>query len=337
MPTPATSYGRKRKLTLAYPTTKRRRTMPTRYRRKTAYTKRVPVKTKTAARINKSRISRLEEKVNGHVQRGYHQLSIRYNPGTFTWSPAQPILVCLNDFYSQTTAAGGGTGSAYYPTYAGAPPNVTMQANVLDRFVDFLPGASLGFAPQYQQWSNQRLSQPSKVGYQPLYTDIRIVLNRAACTPSGGDLWVRVDCFRARKTYLSVTGGPDPKIYNMPQALGALSHMAVGPNTRSNSFNPALWSVKTRWIKLPAVDIDSRDINTIFHVKMGFPKKFLSTNVDVTSAGVGEQFYNCVDPKQVHWMLLSISRDSPNQTTDPTPTITMTRKVVYRDSRGAQM
>ena len=338
--TPVTWESRKRKAPMfAASAPKRPRTTAAKKAKKRTYTKKVAVKPKKAVKINKSRIDKLEEKINGHVQRGYQMLYLNPNPPEWIWRPSQPILLPLNDFYSQQTASAGGTGSAYFPVYSGDPALGTMitKAKALDRWFDFTPGATLGLADQFRQWSNVKNSQPSRVGYQPIYTDVRFVLNRSRCTPDGGDLWVRLDVFKAKKTFLPTAGGVDPKQYNMPGALGSLSQMAVGPNVRQNSFNPALWSVKTRWIKLPAVDVPSRDINTVFHVKMAFPKKFLVTNVDVDATGIGEQFYNCVDPKQIHWLMLSISRESPNQTTDPTPTLTCTRKIVYRDSRGAQM
>lgn len=321
---PRTSYVRRRLTRIPY--------------NRTQYTRKVPVRTKTATKINKSRIQKLEEKVNGHLQRGYHRLQIRYNPqpGGFVWGPQTPLLLCLNDFYTQTTASGGGTGSAFFPLYSGAVPNLQMSAGILDRWADYLPGQSLGHSQQYQQWKDQRYSQPSKVGYQPIYSDIRVVVNRDTCTPEGGDWWIRVDCFHAKKTYLSSSGGPDPKVYNMPTAVGALSNLAVAANVRDNEFNPALWTKKTRWIKLRAPDVPSRNLTNIFHIKTVFPKEFIATNVDVDSGNVGEQFWNCVDPKKIKWCLLSISKGSPDSD-NPVPTLFMTRHVTYRDSRGHQM
>ena len=341
-------YATKRKRSYSAYASKRSRPSATRRRttrRKTAkpYTRKVPVRNKTATRINKSRIAKLEEKVNGHYQKGYHSLSVRYNPvpNGFVWSPRMPLLVALNDFYTQTTAPNGGCGAVYYPTFSGPVGAATTQAAILDRWQDYIPNDSLGLAPQYQQWKDQIASQPSKIGYQPLGSDITITINRTRCTPEQGDLWVRVDCFHAKKTFLLTAPGaanPDPKNFNMPNALGALAHMAVSANTRTNAFNPALWSVSTRWIKLPAVDQDSQNIINTFHVKTRFPKKFLSLNTNVDPAtGVGEQFYNACPPGEIKWMMLSLSAESVDQTTNPTPQIFMKRQVAYRDSRGAAM
>lgn len=305
----------------------------------TGHKKLVPASTRSSVKTNTTAIKSLQSKVNGHVQRGYHKLNVRYNadPNGFQWRPSKPLLIALNDFYSQTTATAGGTGSAYFPIYTGAAPNITLTAGILDRWVDYTPGESLGYAPAYWQWKDQKKSQPSKVGYQPLYTDIRINVNRTRATPEQGDMWIRIDTFHAKKTYLAIGGGPDPKVFNMPNAVGAFANLAVTANVRENSMNPALWTTKTRWIKLPAVKQDCRNKINTFHIRTGFPKKFLSLNVDVDLANIGEQFYQCLDPKDIKWALLSISADSVDQVTNPTPTITMTRKVVYRDSRGAQM
>lgn len=333
--------GTKRRATFSAPPAKRRRTAVARRRRaKAPYTKRVPVKAKTATRINKSRISQLESKINGHVQRGYHVVKIPndpVNPSAFCWGPNKPLLICLNDFYTRTTAPGGGPGGLYYPIYSGASPNITMNAAIVDRWVDYLPGQSLGHAPQYNQWKDQQFSQPSKVGYQPLYTELRINVTRRACTEAQGDMWIRIDVFSPRKFYIASQSGSDPKEYNMPDALGALSNMACGDTALKNSFNPALWSVRTRWRKLPAVEVQTGNIQTNIIVRSAFPKKFLKVNMDVTAAGVGEPFWQAMDPRHIKWCMLSLSNYSVNQADNPTPNITMTRKVVYRDSRGSQM
>ncbi|AXH78972.1 MAG: hypothetical protein [Circular genetic element sp.] len=309
-------------------------------RRKAPYRKEVATTTKETAKKNASLIKSITSKLNGHVQRGYHYIKLRNdptNPTAFLWAPNKPVLIPLNDFYTQTTAPNGGTGSVYYPIYSGTSPNITMNAGVLDRWVDYLPGQSLGQSQEFNQWKDQQFSQPSKVGYQPLYTDIRVNINRRICSPSQGDMWVRIDMFSPRKIYLASASGSDPKEYNMPTALGALSNMASGDTAIKNSFNPALWSVKTRWIKLPAVNQPTGQIQKNFHIRCGFPKKFLPVNLDVTTGGVGEPFWQAMDPREIKWCMLSLSNYSANQTTDPTPDITMTRKVVYRDSRGAQM
>lgn len=333
-------YGTKRKSYFADPPAKRRRTMPVyRRRAKTQYTKRVPVKAKTATRINKSRISKLESKINGHVQKGYHLCPIRNIPNVqnaFCWAPFKPILFPMNDFYTATTATG--CGKVYFPIYSGASPNITMQAANLTTWIDYRPGQSQGFSTEYDQWKDVILSQPSKVGYQPLYATYRITVNRRKCTPAQGDMWVRVDVFKVKRLFLPTVGGSDPKRFVLPESVGALSHMASETGIR-NSFNPALWShvKKTRWIKLRAVEVDMENVKTNFYIKMAFPKKFLKINMDIDSAGAGEPFYQAVDPKNIYWCLLSLSNDSVDQSTNPTPDVTMSRHVSYRDSRGSQM
>lgn len=309
-------------------------------RRSAPYRKEVAATTKETAKKNATLIKSLENKVNGHVQRGYHRCKIASNPAVptaFNFQPDKPILFALNDFYTTTTAPNGGTGALYYPLYAGTAPNIQMSGAILTRWSDFTPGEALGHSPEFQQWKDVKYSQPSRVGYQPLYTDVKITIQRRSATPAQGDMWVRVDMFHAKRIYQASIGGSDPKIYNMPSAVGALSNVACGSVFNRNSFNPGLWTTKTRWIKLPAVNQNMSNLTKTFHVRCGFPKKFLSLNMDVDSTGVGEGFWQCCDPRDVKWCLVSISNNSVSQTTDPTPDITMTRKVVFRDSRGAQM
>lgn len=310
------------------------------FRGKKMYKKSVPVTTKVAASKNMVRINRLESKVNGHVQNGYHRCKIANTPNVptaFNWQPDKPLLFALNDFYTDTTAPNGGTGALYYPLYGGAAPNITMSAAILTRWGDYTPGAAFGHSPEFQQWKDVKFSQASRVGYQPIYTDVKVTIQRRLATPAQGDMWVRVDMFHTKRIYQPSTGGSDPKIYSMPTAVGALSNVACGSIFNRNSFNPALWSTKTRWIKLPAVNQNMSNLTKTFHIRCGFPKKFLPLNMDVDSTGVGEQFWQCCDPRDIKWCLLSISNNSVNQTTDPTPEITMSRKVVFRDSRGASM
>ena len=307
--------------------------------KRVAYKKEVPTTTKETAYKNAKKISLLESKVNGHVQKGYHNLSIRYNPvpGGFVWGPKQPLLFALNDFYTQTTAPAGGTGSAYFPIYSGVSPNITMVAGIMNRWADYVPGNSLGFSEPYQQWKDVTYSQPSRVGYQPLYSDVRVVVDRTQCTPQGGDWWIRIDSFKAKRTYLSSSGGVDPKLYNMPNSVGAFSNLAVAANVRDNEINPALWTrtQKTRWIKLKAPDVNSRNLTKVFHIKSKFPKTFLKCNLDI-EANQGSQFWQFIDPKNIHWCMLSLSKESPSAD-DPVPQLYMTRHVTWRDSRGIQM
>ena len=328
----------------SHPSKRKRTNLPPRGGRTTnrvrprTYKKKVAVKPKRAVRINKSRIDALEQKINGHVQRGYHRIKLIGSPGGWNWAPGYPILFALNDFYTQTTATAG-SGNVYSAQYSGAAPNIVTQAGVLDRWQDYLPGETLGLAPEFRQWKDQKVSQPSKVGYQPLYTEIRVGVNRTQCDPTQGDMWVRIDIFTPRKLYLATSGGADPKNFNMPNALGSLSSLAVTGYDK-NAMNPALWKhiQKTRWIKLPAVDQRSNNVQTNFVLRCGFPRKFLSVNLDVdATTGAGEPFWQSVDPRAIHWCLISLSHGSVNQTSNPTPEITMTRKTVWRDSRGAQM
>ena len=303
-------------------------------RPKAPYRKAVPATTKETASKNAKKIKGLEGKVNGHVQRGYHICKLRNNPTGFTWNPHSPILFALNDFYTQTTAPNGGTGAIYYPTFTGTSPNVTTTPQIIDRWLDYTPMATLGLANQYHMWAEQKIAQPSKMCYQPLYTDVTVSIQRAEATPDQGDLWVRCDMFTPKKTYIPQSSTIDPKIYQMPQALGALSNMASTVTQNPNAFNPALFNVKTFWRKLPAVKIATKNLKTRFHIRTGFPKKLLKPHLTVNSGGQGEEFWMTVDPKEVMWCMLSISGFPVADNT--APQVYMNRKTVWRDSQGVE-
>lgn len=316
------------------PTTRRPR-----YRRKTGYTKRVPVRTRTATRINAKKIRRLQTRVIGHLQKGYHICKVPNlpTPGGFVWKPAEPFMIALNDFYTQTTGPTGGAGAIYYPRYFGAPPNVTMGSSILDRWSDYKPGENFGFSQQYWQWKDVQNCQPDVTGYLPVFSDIRVCINRERCTPDQGDMWVRVDFVRAKRTFIPNNSVVDPKIYNLPTALGAFANMAAPLyNQGRNSYNPALWSVKTRWIKLPAVQYPSQNIMNAFHIRTRFPKQFLKLNNNVTAAGVSEEFWTLVPARTMRWCVFSLSAEPVNGD-NTVPSVSLTRHVSYRDNYGNGM
>lgn len=311
------------------------------------YKKEVPVTVKTATRINKAKIALLENKVNGHVQRGYHVCVLRPTADWPGLSTGQPLLFCLNDFYTRNYGTVGGPGSIYFPTYTnvgpptvpGGPPGppATTAPKVISRWEDYLPGTGAQLTDEFKMWKDQQYAQPSTSGYQPLYTDLRFCIKRREVTPDQGDLWIRLDTFTARKFFIPQSQAADSKVYSMPAALGSLQNMAVQDvGGLRNSFNPALWRTKTRWIKLRRVDQPSKDLMRVFHVRMKFPKKFLKINLNTDSAtNRAEEFWTTVDPKTPRWLLLSVS-DNP-ATDNSIPDVTVTRKTVWRDMKGNSM
>jgi len=314
-----------------------RRNAPRRYTK--PYTRRVPVSTKRATQINIKKIRKLESAVNGKLQTGYHVCRIPYlpSPGGFVWRPKTPLALVLNDFYSQTSGPNGGSGAIYYPAYFGAAPNITMGASIVDRWSDYKPGQNFGHDPKYWQWKDVENSQPSLNGYQPVYSDIRVCINRESCTPAQGDIWIRVDLVKAKRTFVPSNSIVDPHIFNMPTALGAFSNMAVPLyQDGRNRYNVKLWSVKTRWLKLPAVRTEQKNLQKIFHIRTKFPKTFYRLNNNVTSGGVAEEFWNLVPasgPLAPQWAILSISTEMVDAD-NSVPQINLTRMVRYRDEEG---
>jgi len=303
------------------------------------YKKEVPVTVQKAANINAAKIKQVEQKlINGKVQRGYHIIRIPQLPGMgFTFSTSEPLLFCLNDFYTQTNATANGC--VYYPNYSGVAPNVDMTSVIVDRWQDFLPAQNAGFLPKYSQWKDAKIAQPSNSGYQPIYTDLSFTVTRERATAAQGTLWIRLDVFKAKRTFVSTNSLVNPKNYTLPGCVGALSNMAVGHNVNfRNSFNPALWHhvQKTRWIRLKAVTQDSENLMTNFHVRCKFNKEFLKLNQVVNSAGNGEEFWTLVDKKTPVWLLMSIS-NNPVDADNSVPQIAVTRKTIWRDSRGTEM
>lgn len=330
MPYARRTYRRKRTRRVAF--------RPSRRTRKAAYTKRAPVRTRTATKINAAKIRRLQKRVIGHLQTGYHicRIPTLPQPGGFVWSPGQPLAICLNDFYSQTTGPNGGAGAIYYPRYFGAAPSIEMGASIVDRWSDYKPGENFGYMAKYWQWKDVENSQPSLSGYLPVSSDIRVCINREECTPAQGDMWVRLDIVKARRTFVPSTSIVDPHIYNMPTALGAFANMATPLySVGRNRYNPALWSVKTRWFKLPAVRSNQSNLQKVFHIRSRFPHKFLKLNNTVVN-GISEEFWNMVPATGPVWAIMSLS-DNMVDADNTVPQINLTRVVKYRDSQGNGM
>lgn len=310
------------------------------------YTQRVPVTTRRATRINKAKIKSLESKVNGQIQRGYDILQLRQTPATWQWTTGAPLLLCMNDMYTkneETGLADVGPGAAYYPTYTptgpGGGPPFTTEPKIIARWQSYQPGFGQQLTPEYHMWKDVATATCSLDGYQPIYTDIRFCVKRTTVTPAQGDLWVRLDQFHARKFFIPQSQSADSKVYSMPQALGSLQNMAVQDvGYLRNSFNPAIWATKTRWIRLRAPAQAMNELTHVFHVRCKFPKKFLKLNMNVDTSvtpNQGEEFWTMVDPKTPKWLLVSISNNPAAGNTQTE--LSVTRRTVWRDQKGNSM
>lgn len=282
---------------------------------------------------NVKAITTLQNQVNGHVQKNW--MVADFTPNTsYALQPLQPIAMILNDFTDKNLSNSTG-GQIFGAIYTGVAPNIQPSAAIIGNWALRNPGLVSGLAPQYHQWKDQNNDKASLKAYQPLYAEYSLTFNRAEQAALQQDIYVRIDTVRSRRRYL-------PSNFNnyvLPDCLGALSNMANknDPKTQ-NCYNPALWNVKTKYIKLPQMDVTRNNHSVTHRFRMGFPKKLLRLNLDQPFSGTGtdyEPFHLANDPKDNIWCIVNIS-DVQGAGTKPVETV-FTRKVVYRDQRGVSM
>jgi len=279
---------------------------------------------------NSKKINSLESKVNGHVQRNYHICRFPGTPGSFQLSPSTPLCFAANDFTRDSQSGG----KLYFPIYTGAAPNITPSAAIAGVWEAYSPGTDFGLLPQYHQWADNNDDTTAKSAYQPLYAEYKLNFSRKSQAITQPDTYIRIDVVRAKRVYLT----SQFHRYNLPDCLGALQNMAVSSVSslqKRNAYNPDLFSVKTRWIKLPAVYNATSAVSRTHVMKMGFDKKLIKLDLD-TSGSLTEEFFLGVDPRTPVWVIVSISEGSLDPDTTPLET-TLTRKVVWRDQFGVSM
>jgi len=293
---------------------------------KTAKTRSRVARAPVKAVVDNSRaISLLNQKVNGHIQRNYH--TCVFNP-SYSLSPSTPLCFPANDF----TRDSQGGGKIYFPIYTGTAPALETSAAIASTWKRYDPSLTFGLAPPHRMWDDNNNDSVSKSVYQPIYAEYRINFGRQKQAVTQPDTYIRIDIVKAKRIYLNSLFHK----YSLPNSLGSLQDMAVSNAQQSrNSYNPALFSVKTRWLKLPKVDSDTINTSRTHVLKMNFPKTLIKLDLD-SVGGVTEEFALGVDPKVPEWVIISASTKPVDSDTSPL-TITMTRKIVWRDQQGIEM
>lgn len=278
---------------------------------------------------NAKAVNLLMNAVNGHVQRNYQVASLSTVAANLL-TPMQPYAFCLNDFTQNTNASNLNGGIIFKPTFSGTAPNIIPQSVKVGNWENRSPQETQGLAPAYRTWRDQNINTVSPRAYQPLYAEYSFTFNRESQDLAQQTMWVRVDTLRRKRIYTNTT----INAYQMPDILGAFTNMANKNDAKvQNAYNPALFHVKTRWLKLPQMDVSRKNASHTLKFKMGFPKKLLKLNIDRDPTGQNnEPFHAACDPRDAIWCVISISDPVSGDTTDMKQI--MTRKIVYRDSQG---
>jgi len=284
---------------------------------------------------NQKRITQLAKTVNrGNIQFNYHQVKFPSGAGAFQFSQTVPLMWALNDFYREDQKGG----DLYFPTFTGVAPNKETVHEIAAKWGAFSPGQTLGLAGKYHQFRNTNDDVVSKRFFTPLYASHTITFNqvmRNAAEPEG---FIRVDFIRPKRNYPET----DFNQYQLPKCMGAYGNLAVSNlSGQRNTINPYLFHVKTKWYKIPKVDEDTTNYNKTIKISYKFPSKMLKVDmpVDATTGQLSTQFWAEMQPKDLHWCMISTSPKMVATGINPTSdwNLIMTRKITWRDPSGVAL
>jgi len=321
---------------MPFPKIAKRTTYKSRARKST---RRVSVKSAPAARAkainNNTKMIKSLKKValGGTFQRNF-QVARLSGPPTFNFSKSQPIAFALNDFTSSTTTDSSG-GQIFTPNYVQITPGVyDTAASIIGNWATANPiGTQLtnNLSQKFKQWSDENQDQVSPEMYMPLSANYNLSFIRQTQTSSQAAVNIRIDVITTRRTYVN----SQYHDYTMPECLGAFQNMAVSNDAGTrNAYNPALWSVRTKYVKLPAIDTGAAVVRQNQSRSVQMYEKFKPRNIklrlDTVSASQKEPFHLAVDPDIIRWCVISIG-DDPATGANSGVIVKLQRTIRYRD------
>lgn len=305
-------------------------------RRKAALKRAVSRKPIATIAKNARTIALLNKKViaaaNGHYQENFQ--NVVNVAGFYTLAPSRPFAFCMEDFTSLTAANTAG-GPIFGATYSGVSPNIMLAPAVIGQWQSVNPGNNFGLDLRYRQWADNNNDTASLTAYQPISATYNLTFNRSAQIATQTDSYVRVDIISTKRRYLNTVHHQ----YNMPDCLGAFQEMAISnANGQRNKYNPALWKVETRWLKIPGnkTGVSVNDVSRTMRLYKSFDRKLIKLDLDYQASTTSyEQFHMAVDPARVHWCVISASDDPVAN--EAHLTTKFTRTIRYRDQHGVGM
>lgn len=292
---------------------------------------------KRASAINKNTLAlkRLKKKDLGGVFQRNFQIARMQGPPAFNFSKSQPIAFALNDFTSNLPDDTTG-GQIFTPSYLNTPtPNVyDTQAVIIGNWSTTNPAETQlvnNLSSKFRQWSDQNDATVSPVQYLPLSANYHLHFVRQSQTSAQPAVNIRIDVITTRRTYLK----SQYHDYTMPECLGAFQNMAISNTDGArNAYNPALWSVRTKYVKLPAIDtgvnVVRQDQSRTVKLFERFKPKNIKLHLDVVSPTQREPFHLAVDPDIIRWCVVSIG-DNPASGGNSGVLVKMQRTIRYRD------
>lgn len=284
---------------------------------------------------NKKAITSLKKKELGGVYQINYQEARLVADNVYNIQPRYPLAFALNDFTSSLPddVTGGQLFAPAYITDPSVPPpnNEDTNAIIVGNWNTVSPSQSFGLKQKYQQWSDANDATVSPTQYMPLTAHYCLTFNRSQQTSAQGPLKLRVDVIESKRQYLPSQFHD----YTMPECLGSFQHMAPSETLgKRNSYNPAMWKVRTKYVTLPAIEtgLNVVRLNQSRQVRLyeKFPKRNIKLHLDTMSATQKEPFHLAVDPRIIRWCVVSVS---DLQSGGGTSGITMKlqRTIRYRD------
>lgn len=280
---------------------------------------------------NTRAIRKLKTVVNaGNVQRNF-QLAKFVGSDVYALEPSRPFCLALNDFtHSHSLNLSGG--QIFGPVFTGLAPNIDCSAIIIGQWHNSNPAGVAGLAPKYRTWTDNNDDLVSPVFYVALGAKYTFTFNRPAQSEEQGDLYIRADIMRSKREYTP----SEYHSYNLPGSLGVYGNLCLDPSSgRRNKINPALWYVKTRYIKIKRQTADATNVarTMTINYKPKQRKIKLDLDDDITgAANTKEPFHLAIPSKNIEWLMFSISGTPVSPATDLQ--ITATRQIVYRDPHG---
>jgi len=299
-------------------------------RRNVSTFSRRPRKPKTQSQKNKKSIEKIKKQNMGGVFQRNFQIA-RF--GQYTFSKEKPLCFALNDFTSSLPDDLTG-GQIYAPNYLASGGLYTTSAGIVANWYTANPAEqnfTYNLTQPYRQWTDQNDATVSPVQYMPLSADYHITFTRPTQDSAQPAVSIRIDVISTRRTYLK----SQYHDYTMPECIGAFQNMAVSnEDGTKNAYNPALWSVRTRYITMPAINTGVNVVRNDQHKHMKMFERFKPKNIklhlDTVSATQKEPFALAVDPDIIRWCIISIG-DNPVAGSNSGVFIKMQRTIRYRD------
>lgn len=311
---------------------------PRTWRKRTVATKRKPRPTIT--KKNATAIVRLQKQVNS-AQQGYYQTNFQLAnlviPNNYALRRSHPICFCMNDMTSRTQQNNNG-GRIYGCSYTGVSPDIINTPFVVGQWGSVNPSFSFGMAQKFRQHSDDNLNTASLVAYAPISATYNMTFSRATQQGQAQDTYIRVDMVESKRRYLNST----QHAYAFPENLGSFQELAISnAEGMRNKYNPALWKVTTKYLKIKAVPpadplLPRKDNGATLRLYKAFDRKTIRLNLDATGANTYEDFYLATDPKSQTWCVISTSDDVTPADGSPL-NVYLQRTIRYRDQHGISM